>query len=53
MMKNISLENKNTKGTCDSWEEIKKIMAKLETKGLAVRLTVCTAWLTWAEKACM
>ena len=35
MMKNISLENKNTKGTCDSWEEIKKIMAELETKGLA------------------
>ena len=52
-MKNISMENKNTKVTCHSWEEMKKTMSELETKGLAVRLTVCMADVSRAGMYCM
>ena len=42
-MKNISVENKTTKVTCSTWEEMKALRPELETKGLAARLTVCMA----------
>ena len=40
MMKSITVEKKTTKAACSTWDEMKVLMPELETKGLAVRLTV-------------